>query len=595
VPDEAAPTVRVPNAGGADIPSSADGGAAEEAPAVAAPQGETPPATSPAASGSGKPPPSTELATVPAANRSPSFRPGVVIADKYVVERLIGEGGLGVVVAAKHAQLEQLVAIKYLRAKALSDGAVTERFVREARLAAKIRSDHVARVYDVGMLPSGAPYMVMEYLSGMDLGRMLGSTGPLPVWRAVEYVLQACDALGAAHAAGVVHCDIKPENLFVTTGASGAPLLKVLDFGISKLTPDRARVESSKAGEITVAGELFGTPAYMSPEQLLAPNEVDLRTDIWAIGVVLHQLLSGRLPFDGETLPELCSAIVKNTPVSLSDLRPDVPPGLVRSVERCLSKMPGDRFQRIADLRAEIGPYAAVTREQRVGQALRTLDAADRGRPPAPLPDELLTRALRAAPVPSFEDDRWVATTSSGVASTYTAPAIDVPDVKPSPKAKRLKLEPRIVAMGVAAAMVVGIAIVAMTAGSEDAADTESASAAKAPATSAPSDTQRATGPMAPANVGEPATVTATQTATPTPTAPPTVTPTPTATMAPIATATPSAPPPSRRHHRKGAASSGESGSAASSSEGAASTTPSSPAAAPSHAADPNAVINPFE
>ena len=166
-------------------------------------------------------PSSDEVLAAAAPNRSPSFRPGVVIADKYVVERLIGEGGIGVVVAAKHVQLEQMVAIKYLRPKALGSAAVAERFLREARLAAKIRSDHVARVYDVGTLASGAPFMVMEYLSGMDLGRMLGAMGPLPVWRAVDYMLQACEALGAAHAAGIIHRDIKPENLFVTTGASG--------------------------------------------------------------------------------------------------------------------------------------------------------------------------------------------------------------------------------------------------------------------------------------------------------------------------------------------------------------------------------------
>jgi hypothetical protein len=425
--------------------------------------------------------------------------------------------------------------------------------------------------------------MVMEYLSGMDLGRMLGSTGPLPVWRAVDYVLQACDALGAAHTAGVVHCDIKPENLFVTTGASGAPLLKVLDFGISKLTPDRARVEAGKAGEITVAGELFGTPAYMSPEQLLAPNEVDLRTDIWAIGVVLHQLLSGRLPFDGETLPELCSAIVKSTPHSLSDLLPDVPPALARSVERCLAKMPGDRFQRVADLRAEIGPYAAATREQRVGQAMRTLDAADRGRPPTPLPDELLTRALRAAPVPSFEDDRWVATTSSGVASTtQVPPAVTAAEVTAPPKAKRLKLQPRVVAIGVAAAMALGIGIVALTAGSEDAADSGSASAAKAPATSTATP-----GPTPAENPIEPPPRSASAPASALPSAP----------ESPPAPARASGP----HHHRRPAAS-------ASAGTGAMPDDPASgppPAAAPaaaqthpaaqSHPADPNAVLNPFE
>ncbi len=356
--------------------------------------------------------------------RSPSFRPGAVIAEKYVVERLIGEGGLGVVVAARHLQLEQMVAIKYLRPKALANPTLAERFVREARLAAKIRSDHVARVYDVGTLPSGAPYMVMEYLSGMDLGRVLGATGPLPVWRAVEYVLQACVALGEAHAAGIVHRDIKPENLFVTTGPTGAPLLKVLDFGISKIAS--ARVEPGQGGALTQTGEMFGTPVYMSPEQLVASDDVDVRTDVWAIGVVLYQLLAARLPFEGESLPELCTAIISKSPASIEQVRSDLPPGLRRAIEKCLAKAAEDRFQTVADLGRELAPFAGATREQRLEQALRTMDGADKGRPVTPLPDELLTRALRAAPVPSFPEERWsggVATTGSGVAS-WTPPAL---------------------------------------------------------------------------------------------------------------------------------------------------------------------------
>jgi serine/threonine protein kinase len=534
--------------------------------------------------------PSDEALAAATQNRNPSFRPGVVIADKYVVERLIGEGGLGVVVAAKHVQLEQMVAIKYLRPKALVSAAVAERFVREARLAAKIRSDHVARVYDVGTLPTGAPYMVMEYLSGMDLGRMLGAMGPLPVWRAVDYMLQACEALGAAHASGIVHSDIKPENLFVTTGASGTPLLKVLDFGIAKLTADRARVEEGQGGEVTVSGELLGTPAYMSPEQLLTADAVDVRTDVWALGVVLYQLLSGRLPFDGESLPELCAAIVNKHAVPLSDVRGDVPPLLARSVERCLAKSPDDRFQNVADLRFELLPFAAASREQRVSQALRTLDATDQGRPPTPLPDELLTRALRAAPVPTFEEDRWVSTTPSGV--TSQAPSVMLPVESRPPARRRSRKGRRLLAIGAVAA-VAGALIVAATAGSSDHSSPEApavppAATAIAPPKAVPevpTPTAIASSPPLPSN---PAPVAAPPPPLPKPVAagvaPGPVAAAPQASAGPLPPARTPGPP--HAHPASTVAGRDSSGSTSHAKTGSPTTT---------QPADPNAVINPFD
>ncbi|HEY8076547.1 MAG TPA: serine/threonine-protein kinase, partial [Labilithrix sp.] len=167
----------------------------------------------------------------------PSVRPGDVLAGKYRVERVLGQGGMGYVVAALHLQLDQLVAIKLLRHGALDEGEATGRFVREAKAAGKLRNEHIARVYDVGELESGEPYMVMEYLEGTDLSKLAKQRGRLPVGEATEYLLQACEALAEAHSFGFVHRDIKLANLFITTGPAGGPLVKVLDFGISKTNP----------------------------------------------------------------------------------------------------------------------------------------------------------------------------------------------------------------------------------------------------------------------------------------------------------------------------------------------------------------------
>ena len=233
-------------------------------------------------------------------------QPGDVLAGKYRVERVLGSGGMGVVVAAMHLTLQERVALKFLLPEGAKKEETVTRFLREARAAAKIKSEHVARVSDVGTLESGAPYLVMEYLDGSDLSALLRRDGPLPPRDAVEYVLQACEALAEAHAVGIVHRDLKPANLFLARHAGGAPRIKVLDFGISKLT---ARDPSMPPDDpsMTRTRAWLGSPLYMSPEQMRSARDVDTRTDIWALGVILYELLSGKPPFDGETFPELCA------------------------------------------------------------------------------------------------------------------------------------------------------------------------------------------------------------------------------------------------------------------------------------------------
>jgi serine/threonine protein kinase len=280
-------------------------------------------------------------------------RPGDLLAGKYRVERILGVGGMGIVVAARHEQLDQMVAIKFVREEALltEDGA--ERFLREARASVKLKSEHVARVLDVGKLESGAPYMVMELLEGSDLGEVLETSGPLSFEMAAALVLQACEAVAEAHAAGIVHRDLKPQNLFLTRTVGGSPKLKVLDFGVSKAIG----LTSGGMGALTRTRAMLGSPLYMAPEQMRSSRDVDARADIWALGVVLFELLTGRWPFEAETMPELCLKVVTDPPQSLAALRPETPPEFVALIECCLEKDPARRFANAAELATGLEPF----------------------------------------------------------------------------------------------------------------------------------------------------------------------------------------------------------------------------------------------
>jgi eukaryotic-like serine/threonine-protein kinase len=316
---------------------------------------------------------------------SGAVREGDILAGKYRVERVLGIGGMGVVVAAHHLQLDEKVALKFLLPGALGNSEAVARFGREARAAVKIKSEHVARVIDVGNLANGAPYMVMEYLEGGDLDAWLKERGRLPIEQAVEFVLQASEAVAEAHSLGIIHRDLKPSNLFCIRRADGRLSVKVLDFGISKMS----QFGGSGVGGMTHVSAIMGSPLYMSPEQLRSAKTVNAQTDIWALGIILFELFTGKPPFLADSLTELALRIISEPPPPIRDLRSEVPVALAAAVGRCLEKDLRHRFQNVAELAVALLPFAPErSREsvERISGILQTsgLSASVPALPPSP-------------------------------------------------------------------------------------------------------------------------------------------------------------------------------------------------------------------
>jgi serine/threonine-protein kinase len=325
-------------------------------------------------------------------------REGDLLAGRFLVEGVLGEGGMCTVFAARHIQLDGRVAIKVLRPDIVADAAnpreIVTRFLFEGRAAARIQSEHVVRTFDVGTLPSGAPFLVMEYLEGRDLDGLLRQCGTLPIGAAVDYLLQAGEAIAEAHGRGIVHRDLKPANLFLTHRADGSPLVKVLDFGISKIMRGRTvhfggpRPEGAVPWN-TGTAHVVGTPHYMSPEQLRGARDIDARTDIWSLGAILHELLSGEPPFKGSTLPEICANILRDDPPALSPLRPEVPASLQAVVRKCLEKEPVNRYADLGELAVALSEFATpagCASAQRIVGVVRSLPH-DQGGFKVPPPD----------------------------------------------------------------------------------------------------------------------------------------------------------------------------------------------------------------
>ncbi|HEX9296599.1 MAG TPA: serine/threonine-protein kinase [Polyangiaceae bacterium] len=278
---------------------------------------------------------------------------GQQIGGRYEVRSILAEGGMGVVCEAMHLELGVSVAVKFIRCDLADNPEIVQRFLNEARTAAALRSEHVARVYDAGRLETGEPYLVMEHLDGIGLDALLKEQGALEASQAVDLVLQACEGLAEAHALGLVHRDIKPANLFVTRRTDGRPFVKVLDFGVSKRL-----VDGHKKG-LTDPSVSVGSPWYMSPEQMRNAASVNQRTDIWSLGILLFELLTGSHPFDGETIPEVCAKVLTARAPRLRSRIANVDPHLEEVVARCLQNEPEHRYATVSSLAEHLAPFGS--------------------------------------------------------------------------------------------------------------------------------------------------------------------------------------------------------------------------------------------
>ncbi|HEY9786631.1 MAG TPA: protein kinase [Candidatus Obscuribacterales bacterium] len=310
---------------------------------------------------------------------------GTVLAGNYEILEVLGHGGMGVVYRGKHTLMERVVAIKMLQSQLISDTNSVKRFQQESKAAAKLKHPHIIDVYDFGISPAGQPYIVMEFLEGTPLSDLIKREGQVGVERSIKILSQACDALDHAHKQGVVHRDLKPSNVVLTVYDEEKDYVKVVDFGVAKLIE-----QSQQEGQrLTQAGEVCGSPVYMSPEQCMG-QDLDARSDIYSMGVVLYETLTGKLPILGKTMVDTMSKHISETPAPFSESRPDlyIPERLEAVVMRALSKLPDDRQQSMEELKLEL--ELAIPRPGR-SVVLRAQEQ--------PSPAEAFSKFLKEVPV----------------------------------------------------------------------------------------------------------------------------------------------------------------------------------------------------
>jgi serine/threonine-protein kinase len=363
------------------------------------------------------------------------FELGERIGGKYVYERTIAEGGMAVVVAASHQELGETVALKLLKPAMLVDQELVVRFAREAKATARVRSEYSVKVFDVGVDDRRGPFMVMEYLKGRDLRTVVEAEGRVGERRVAEIAIQACEALAAAHVLGIVHRDVKPENIFLTEHGN-IESIRILDFGISKAALTGSVMNTDLS--LVTTQMLMGSPVYMSPEQMRSSTHVDGRSDIWSLGITLYEALAGRPPFTAESVTQLCAMVLEKQPPHLREFNPDVSPAIADVVMHCLRKDPGQRFQNVGELALALLPFApsrarlSVERIASLFEAIGVpVEVPDRGSSPpppsigaprssgAPLPERVSARAdtvLRLPALHKRERRRTTTTVLAGAA-----------------------------------------------------------------------------------------------------------------------------------------------------------------------------------
>jgi len=382
---------------------------------------------------------------------------GNIVDGRYRIDSLHAEGGMSTVFRATHLLLERPVAFKVVSAEVMAVPGCAARFLREARAATQLRNDHIVQVFDVGVLESGAPYMVMEWLEGGDLAQLLVEQGALPLETAIEYVLQVCETLAEVHGRGIIHRDLKPSNLFVTTGPDGSPHIKLLDFGVSKM------MIGGEGDRITQTGTVLGSPSYMAPEQMGSAESADERTDVWGAGTVLFELLTGRVPFEGQGLGAILKAITTSGAPKVSTLREDIPAGLDDVVARCLQAEPADRFPNVVELAQALAKFGGPDLGARAA-AIEALFSAARLRPLDISPGSPTGDELRSSPPPKVKTPMPAKDREETIAPLVRTtqrlrlelmPVVDEVTVKNPPKKRSIAP----MAMAVLTLFVVGLAL----------------------------------------------------------------------------------------------------------------------------------------
>lgn len=339
-----------------------------------------------------------------------SLEPGQILEGKYRIERLLGAGGMGEVFAATHLELGELVAIKLMLDDDVSSNALA-RFQREARAAARLKSEFVVRVLDVGRREGGLPFMVLEHIDGQDLHQLVTSRGPLPITEAASLLAQVCEGVAEAHALGMVHRDLKLKNLFLTKRPDGTPLVKILDFGVVKVSSSSPQADQPSL-TLTAAESIVGSLPYMAPEQISMSSKVDARADVWSLGVCLYELLAGTRPFRGSSAGEIVMGITRRPPPHLRSIRPEIPQDLADTVERALEKSLHRRFQSVAELARALSSHVS---DPTLGDRVQAI-----------LQGGVQTRAAPVVAAPMLAaTSTWVAQPREPEVEVLTAPELD--------------------------------------------------------------------------------------------------------------------------------------------------------------------------